>query len=849
MPNRPKRPRVEVAHADAPDASPPKSQKNPCPLSSVTPGGCDASVGHYRQSCSHLNLSHTVDQRKSLPSQFFDNSCFRRCAVCSIIYWSDASGPQTATSRCKHHRPAKGQCTSSANPANDLREGDETEGSPITHSGIPMWGEQDFTTWALWRVVLPASLPADARPVLATVINWLLHQKHSTVLMGLFLFPKAVLRSIAPAPAPFDLPVHVLKQRCRSLMQNFVDTIGGLLEEAKRDVSKASDPIPDDDDLSALLDDVDEEDDDTTFLNSISISVSDCQPLSKTEIERIMRLCEHGCFSRAAAAFCASPLANFSADVAAKLQDLHPPASSPPVPPRSPLQGYSTPTHASVEKCLSSFKKGSGAGPSGLRADWLKELTMSPGCRVTDLVALAMWLLITGRCPEELRKIYAGARLVALPKPPPTGPDIRPVAVGELLRRIAGKHVAHSTIPLIIKRLLAARQVSVGVSDGVGAAIHTLQWVLENHPSACVLGTDLKNAFNNIFRSCFLRECEKVACPEFVSFVYFLYGDVSFLFFGSFVLRSANGAQQGCPLAGILFCLVLALFFETVLKNAVARLLACSFVADDAAFVGDLSTLAEIAHQFTVHGPEFGIFLRADKCRLFLPPKLETCPMLSPLVECVRRPSAAVTLAKCVAGDLREVAKHASAVARRIAEWTLRLSAFAAEQTQAALWLARSCSGFASANYFLRALRVDPGCWAAIDVALSDVLAVIVPASPASCYVQASLPVRFGGLGLRTCVDHQPAALSAAIYAASLVMPHLVNASAGPLPIVASCPSQKKQSEAIDLAKLRELFAAGSPEIVLASPRLLLPSLGLGSPLVLTLQSSSCSALPSSVCL
>jgi hypothetical protein len=77
------------------------------------------------------------------------------------------------------------------------------------------------------------------------------------------------------------------------------------------------------------------------------------------------------------------------------------------------------------------------AGPSGLRPQHLKD-ALVPGLRdeVLRHMAHVVNLLGRGEAPADVQPWLCGASLVALPK---EGGDLRPVAVGDTLRRLVGK--------------------------------------------------------------------------------------------------------------------------------------------------------------------------------------------------------------------------------------------------------------------------------------------------------------------------------------------------------------------------------------------------------------------------
>ena len=106
-------------------------------------------------------------------------------------------------------------------------------------------------------------------------------------------------------------------------------------------------------------------------------------------------------------------------------------------------------------------------------------------------------LMINGQAPRNIAPYLAGAGLVALRKPKG---GVRPIAVGEILRRLAAKCLCD-----IVKEDARAytwpAQVGVACPLGADSAIHTTRSWLERsagYPDKVLVKLDFKNAFNCI---------------------------------------------------------------------------------------------------------------------------------------------------------------------------------------------------------------------------------------------------------------------------------------------------------------------------------------------------------------
>ena len=99
-----------------------------------------------------------------------------------------------------------------------------------------------------------------------------------------------------------------------------------------------------------------------------------------------------------------------------------------------------------VLKALHTFPAATAPGPSGLRAQHLRDAFLpgaAKGCN-NSLTAVVN-LLAQGRACAAAAPALAGASLVAVPKPKG---GVRPIAIGELLRRLTGNAFLHRSAPL-----------------------------------------------------------------------------------------------------------------------------------------------------------------------------------------------------------------------------------------------------------------------------------------------------------------------------------------------------------------------------------------------------------------
>ena len=211
--------------------------------------------------------------------------------------------------------------------------------------------------------------------------------------------------------------------------------------------------------------------------------------------------------------------------------------------------------------------KGS-AGPSGLDADGWRHLLLSKNFRddneqLRNALALATRKLATQKEAIRIEKnhptsnleAYLACRLVPLDK----SPGLRPVGIGEVLRRVMGKTVM-SVVKQDVQETTGSIQVCAGQPGGCEAAIHAMKDLFDDDETEIVLLMDASNAFNSINRATMLENVRRL-CPAIYIYAYNCYSIHARLFVvGGKQLYSQEGTTQGDPTAmalygiGTVFC-------------------------------------------------------------------------------------------------------------------------------------------------------------------------------------------------------------------------------------------------------------------------------------------------------
>jgi hypothetical protein len=137
-----------------------------------------------------------------------------------------------------------------------------------------------------------------------------------------------------------------------------------------------------------------------------------------------------------------------------------------------------------------------------LRASHLKEAVSCPSPNRSQdcLSALSSLcsLLASGLAPADVIPHLCGASLLASKK---KDGGTRPIAIGEVLRRLVSKCLSFLVLPQVVKSLLPL-QVGVGTRGGAEAVVHAVNLVANNSDimphSKWTLLLDFSNAFNSV---------------------------------------------------------------------------------------------------------------------------------------------------------------------------------------------------------------------------------------------------------------------------------------------------------------------------------------------------------------
>lgn len=472
-----------------------------------------------------------------------------------------------------------------------------------------------------------------------------------------------------------------------------------------------------------------------------------------------------------------------------------PPQSQEPVPEppdATPLQM----TEENVMRCIRNFPAGSAGGPDGLRPQHILELVSQPDSGPSLLAAITALvnLLLAGECPLGVRATLFGGTLFALRKS--TG-GLRPIVIGYYWRRLAAKCASSYAAPKVAE-YLSPRQVGVGVPGGCEAAVHATRRFLNSIDNETIIAKiDFSNAFNSLYRIEMLTALYNIL-PELAPFCNLAYLEHSHLKYGQYCVLSQVGPQQGDPLGPLLFCLPLQPIL-TQMKSP----LTVGFL-DDLTLGGKAEEVAEDVQRLESECEKLGLFLNRTKCEI-----ISTSADIQRDFEPLRQfrwinPSDATLLGAPLSTEtaltntlntrtveLKRTIEKLSSIATHDAIILLRYSLSATRL----LYTLRSCpcEGHEGLQEYDMALRV--GLAEVLNLDFTD-----------ESWLQATLPIKRGGLGIRSV--------------ASLALPAFLASAAATdrlqIKILGGMPSKDPAQEA-QLSRWREVSGVPEPEEAWAS--------------------------------
>jgi len=207
---------------------------------------------------------------------------------------------------------------------------------------------------------------------------------------------------------------------------------------------------------------------------------------------------------------------------------------------------------------------------------------------------------------------YVNSRLIPLNK----NPGIRPIGVGEVLRRIIGKTISRHTMDKI-KEAAGPLQTCAGFGAVAEAAVHAMRATFEADGTDAVMLIDAENAFNSLNRSAALHNI-RIICPEITTYLLNMYRKPSELFItGGETILSQEGTTQGDPLAMPWYSLATTTIINH-LQECFQKQVKQVWLADDASAAGKLEDLVKWYKELIEVGKDHGYHVNKGKCWLIV---------------------------------------------------------------------------------------------------------------------------------------------------------------------------------------------------------------------------------------
>ena len=338
--------------------------------------------------------------------------------------------------------------------------------------------------------------------------------------------------------------------------------------------------------------------------------------------ERVLRLMADKGVSKAAREIASDGVHAIDQEIMDKLRQLHPHEAAYVADVDAPVcswPGLMQEDDDLIRDVVKQFSDASGGGPTQMLPVHLKE-AITCGSDVAELKlvrALRRFvdLCASGALPMELSEFVTAANLIPLKKK--SGPkDVRPIACGEVLRRVVEQVILRKHLAGV-KDYLAPEQVGVGIKDAatqtaIGCA-QLMPKLLQDQRTG-LLQIDLKNAFNSVFRAAVLRQVEKQA-PEMFQWAKWSLGSKNLLVCQEETLYGVRGVQQGSPLGPLFFSLALQevlVEMRPLFDEASWKL----WYLDDGTIFGSLELLEQVLLRLEQSLPGIGLELNLRKCVL-----------------------------------------------------------------------------------------------------------------------------------------------------------------------------------------------------------------------------------------
>ena len=320
--------------------------------------------------------------------------------------------------------------------------------------------------------------------------------------------------------------------------------------------------------------------------------------------------------------------------------------------------------------------------------------------------------------------------------------------------------------------LLPPHQLGFGVSQGAECVVHAARIFVNNlAPHQSLVNVDFRNAFNCMRRDKVMAAVEEFL-PSLLPFIHSAYSSLSKLLWEDAEVISAEGVQQGDPIGPLLFCLTI---HKMVLQLQSALNI---WYLDDGTLGGSQEELLCALETIQQEGAQLGLHLNVHKCELIChnPSSMQSILSSFPDLKIVD-PSCATLLGS----PLVNATALRSCLETKVHQLKLISDRLCHLDSHDVLILLRHALAILK---LLHILRSSPAFCSSVLESYDDILASMVSQitnntiqTDDPAWLQASLPVGNGGLGIRSAVHLAPSAFLASADAASTVVRQLLSDS------------------------------------------------------------------------
>lgn len=272
------------------------------------------------------------------------------------------------------------------------------------------------------------------------------------------------------------------------------------------------------------------------------------------------------------------------------------------------------------------YIQGSG-GPTIIDADGWRQILCSKayGKSSTDLCEavadLAKKLCRESVHPDTINELVA-CRLIPLDKgnDKEGNPGVRPIGIGEIMRRIIGKVVV-GCIKNDIINAAGPLQTCAGLKSGIEASIHAMRELFDRDSTEALLLVDAENAFNNLNRKAALQNIRQL-CPPFFKYLSNTYQMPAKMIVSdqenSDHIYSTEGTTQGDVAAMGMYAIDIRPLIDSLHERTDSNECQQVWFADDSSCTGKMREMRKWWDILNDVGPKYGYISKPSKTILIV---------------------------------------------------------------------------------------------------------------------------------------------------------------------------------------------------------------------------------------